>query len=284
MKIFARYHADDDIDAPIVKLQVAEIIEQMKLYRNDNPWWDFRELFNTRAARYRLAMVILMSFFGQWSGNNVVSYFMPQMFKQAGITSPSTQLLLTAINPIFSMMGAIYGATLLDKLGRRKMLLGGLTGGLVAYVLLTAFTAESGKNPDLGYGVIVAIYIFGIFFAWGWTPLQTLYAVECLENRTRAKGSGLNFLFLNIAMVVNTYGISVGIEAIGWRLYLVYIGWIVVEMVTIYFFFVETAGKTLEELSEIFNAKHPVKKSLEKTHLEVDRAGRVMSVSASTSV
>lgn len=91
-------------------------------------------------------------------------------------------------------------------------------------------------------------------------------------------------MFLNIAMVVNTYGISVGIEAIGWKLYLVYIGWIVVEMVTIYFFFVETAGKTLEELSEIFNAKHPVKKSLEKTHVEVDRAGRVMSVSGSTTV
>jgi Sugar (and other) transporter len=72
MKIFARYHADGDINAPIVKLQVAEIIEQMQLYRNDNPWWDFRELFNTRAARYRLAMVIAMAFFGQWSGNNVV--------------------------------------------------------------------------------------------------------------------------------------------------------------------------------------------------------------------
>ena len=146
----------------------------MSLYRDDNPWWDFRELFNTRAARYRLAMVILMSFFGQWSGNNVVSYFMPQMFEQAGITSTSTQLLLTAINPIFSMLAAIYGASLLDKLGRRKMLLGGLAGGLAAYVLLTAFTAESGKHPNLGYGVIVSIYIFGIFFAWGWTPFVTL--------------------------------------------------------------------------------------------------------------
>ena len=82
-------------------------------------------------------------------------------------------------------------------------------------------------------------------------------------------------------MVVNTYGISVGIEAIGWKLYLVYIGWIVVELFTIYYFFVETAGKTLEELSEIFQAKNPVKKSLEKTHVEVDRAGRVMSVSGS---
>lgn len=50
-------------------------------------------------------------------------------------------------------------------------------------------------------------------------------------------------------------------------------------MITIYFFFVETAGKTLEELSIIFNAKNPVKKSLEKTKVAIDESGTVMSIS-----
>lgn len=55
--------------------------------------------------------------------------------------------------------------------------------------------------------------------------------------------------------------------------------WIVVEMVTIYFLFVETAGKTLEELSAIFEAKNPVKKSLEKTKVIIDtEGGKVLSV------
>ena len=102
--------------------------------------------------------------------------------------------------------------------------------------------------------------------------------MECLANRTRAKGSGLNFLFLNVAMVVNTYGISVGIEKIGWKLYLVYIAWIVIEMVTIYFFFVETAGKTLEELTEIFNAPNPKNASLRRTKIAIDERGAVVSV------
>lgn len=165
----------------------------------------------------------------------MVSYFMPEMILNAGIKSTNKQLLINAINPIFSMLAAVYGATLLDRIGRRKMLMGGLIGGLFAYVLLTAFTAASEQHPTLAYGTIVSIYLFGICFAWGWTPLQTLYAVECLENRTRAKGSGLNFLFLNIAMVVNTYGISVGIESIGWKLYLVYIVWIVIELIVVFF-------------------------------------------------
>jgi MFS family permease len=220
--VMAKYHGDGDANSPLVQLQLQQITDDFARTRSDNPWWDFRELANTRAARYRLMMVIAMAFFGQWSGNNVVSYFLPSMLKQAGIVDSNKQLLINAINPIFSMLAAVYGATLLDKLGRRKMLMGGLTGGLAAYVMLTAFTANTTSSNGLVYG------------AWGWTPLQTLYSVECLENRTRAKGSGLNFLFLNIAMVVNTYGISVGMEAIGWKLYLVFIGWICVELAFIF--------------------------------------------------
>ena len=143
------------------------------------------------------------------------------MIANAGIKSTNKQLLINAINPIFSLLAAVYGATLLDKLGRRKMMLCGLTGGLFSYVLLTAFTASSEQQPKLAYGTIVSIYLFGICFAWGmiacqsnrienrtnrppgFTPLQTLYAVECLENRTRAKGSGLNFLFLNVAVSIS---------------------------------------------------------------------------------
>lgn len=165
------------------------------------------------------------------------------MMKNGGITDTNKQLLITAINPIFSLLGSLYGCTLLDKLGRRQMLMWGLIGSLIFYALLTAFTAQSEIHPNMVYGTIVSIYCFGICFSWGLTPLQTLYAVECLESRTRAKGSGLNFLVLNVAMVVNTYGISVGIEVIKWRLYLVYIVWIVIELLIIYFFFVETAGK-----------------------------------------
>ena len=82
--VLAKYHGDGDANAPIVTLQIHEIVEDMSETRNDNPWWDFKELGNTSAARYRLYMVIAMAFFGQWSGNNVVNYFMPEMIKQAG--------------------------------------------------------------------------------------------------------------------------------------------------------------------------------------------------------
>jgi hypothetical protein len=76
--------------------------------------------------------------------------------------------------------------------------------------------------------------------------------------------------------VINTYGISVAIEKMGWKLYIVYIGWICVEMITIYFFFVETAGKTLEEMRGIFEAPNPRKASTKKTTVKITGDGHVL--------
>lgn len=70
--ILAKYHAEGDVNAPIVTLQVQEITEDIRA-RDSSPWWNFSELFNTRAARYRSAMVVVTAFFGQWSGNNGTS-------------------------------------------------------------------------------------------------------------------------------------------------------------------------------------------------------------------
>lgn len=40
--ILAKYHGDGDANAPIVTLQISEIVADMAESRNDNPWWDFK--------------------------------------------------------------------------------------------------------------------------------------------------------------------------------------------------------------------------------------------------
>lgn len=52
-----------------------------------------------------------------------------------------------------------------------------------------------------------------------------------------------------------------------------YCVWILIEIVLIYFFAVETAGKTLEEISEIFEAENPRKESVKKRAVVVGHAG-----------
>jgi len=63
---------------------------------------------------------------------------------------------------------------------------------------------------------------------------------------------------------VGQYSSSAALAGISYYYYIVFVVWDLIEAVIIYFFFPETAGRTLEEMQEIFDDPHPVKKSLEK--------------------
>lgn len=92
------------------------------------------------------------------------------------------------------------------------------------------------------------------------------YPVEILHTNIRAKGMGLNNFALNIAEFLNTYGTPIGLQKIGWHMFIIYAVWNVVQTVWVYVFFVETRHHTLEELDGIFESKSPVRESLKKFH------------------
>lgn len=75
-KIIVEYHANGDASHPIVNLELTEMVDSLK-DAGMMTWksiFDIRSLFNTRARRYRLALCIAFSWFGQFSGNNIASY------------------------------------------------------------------------------------------------------------------------------------------------------------------------------------------------------------------
>lgn len=48
-----------------MQLELKEMMEDISKTGSDKRWWDYRELFNSREARYRSMLVIAMAFFGQ---------------------------------------------------------------------------------------------------------------------------------------------------------------------------------------------------------------------------
>lgn len=96
-----------------------------------------------------------------------------------------------------------------------------------------------------------------------------MYSVECLAYETRAKGMAFYSVFTNIALLVNQFGIGNAMAVISWHTYIILAGWNIVQAVFIYFFAVETCKRTLEELTEIFDAPNPRKRSTQKQQVLV---------------
>lgn len=279
LKVLANYHGEGDRNAPIVQLEYREMIEDISKTGSDKRWWDYRELFNSPETRYRSMLVIFMAFFGQWSGNGPVSYYYPQMLRGAGIENNNTRLLLQGLQNVVQFIGAVVGALITDRVGRRPQLLVSTALIVVLFAIVLALNATNvvdgpdgepiAKSGVTARAQIAMIFIFGFVYSVGWTPNQAMYPVECLRYESRAKGMGMNNFFVNIASFYNTFVTGIAFTGAGWKYYFLFIFWDTFEVIIIYFLFVETSKRTLEELTAIFQAKSPVKASLKKDEMFV---------------
>lgn len=75
--------------------------------------------------------------------------------------------------------------------------------------------------------------------------------------------------WVNIASFYNTFVTGIAFTGAGWKYYFLFVFWDILEVLVIYFLFVETSNRTLEELTEIFQARNPVRASLKKTEIVV---------------
>lgn len=211
-----------------------------------------------------------MAYFGQISGNSLSSYYLPAMLKTAEITDEHMVFMLNGINPALSFLGAILGARLTDKIGRRPLLR--YTTGFCSFCFATItgtskLSTEDKSNTSAANTSVAFIFIFGIVFSFGWTPLQSMYITETLLTNTRAKGTAVGNFASAAASTVVAYSSRPAFQNIHYYFYLVFVCWDLFEAVIMYFYFPETKDRTLEEmeeLEEVFAALNPVKKSLEK--------------------
>lgn len=105
--------------------------------------------------------------------------------------------------------------------------------------------------------------------------MHNLYPVEVLALPLRAKGLGMFSLLQGVCGVIQTYGIQVGISELGYKVWAVYVGYNLCQLVASYFIFPETYGLTLEEIDAVFETPgvHPVRMSLDiqKAKIEKER-------------
>jgi len=151
------------------------------------------------------------------------------------------------------------------------MLMGSSAICTFCVLMVIICTALQDKNSHLGLTGIAFVYVFLFAFAFVWTPCQALYPAEVLAYNARGKGLAMSGLWLNIVSFINTYAAPVGITNSGWKFYFLYFVVDFVGIGFIYLFFVETKGRSLEEIDEIFADPHPVKASLRKQKVVVPK-------------
>ncbi len=145
---------------------------------------DWREFF---APHLRGALVIGLGLglFQQFTGINTVIYYAPSIFKLAGLTSNSVSILATAGVGLINVLMTIIAVALIDKVGRRPLLLVGNIGMMVSLACLSLSFLLHGNSEVLKWVGVSSVFTFVSFFAISLGPIFWIIISEVYPLRIR---------------------------------------------------------------------------------------------------
>ncbi|KAI0835649.1 general substrate transporter [Hypoxylon sp. FL0890] len=196
----------------------------------------------------------------QVGGCNAVIYYFPILFeKQITVGDEDMALLMGGVNMIVYAIFATTSWFIIERVGRRKLFLYGTVGQCLSMVI--TFSCLIPGTPTAAKGAAVGLFTYIASFGATWLPLPWLYPAEINPIKTRAKANATstctNWLF-NFLIVMVT---PIMIAKIGWGTYLFFAVVNACFLPIIWFFYPETAKRSLEEIDIIFAKGFVEKKS-----------------------
>ncbi|KAH9850352.1 general substrate transporter [Lenzites betulinus] len=254
----ARFHSvtNDERD-PLIMFEMAQIRHALKMEKEIASSTSFKTLFATPGNRRRMWIIISLAVFSQWSGNGLVSYYINLVLDGVGITDAGTKAAINGGLQIWNLIAATTGAMLVERLGRRTLFIISNVGMLIdfcAWTLTTALFNTTG-NTIAARATIPFIFIFYFFYDIAYTPMIVAYTLEILPFNIRAKGFAVMNFVLSLTLAFNQFVNPWALDALGWKYYLVYCSWLIIELVFVVVFIIETKGRTLEETAALFDGE-----------------------------
>ena len=200
-------------------------------------------------VRPALIVGIGLAAFQQLTGINTVIYYAPTILEFAGFQSAAISILATAGIGMINVIMTIVAISLIDRVGRRPLLLIGLIGMIISLAILGIAFVLPSLSSSLGLLAVISLMLYVGSFAIGLGPVFWLMISEIYPLRIRGRAMstativnwGTNLLvaitFLSLIQLIGTPGTFWLYSIIG-----------IIAWVFVYFLVPETKGKSLEEI------------------------------------
>ncbi len=226
-------------------VQTGNIMADIKASLNEDVG-GWKDLLNPK-LRKPLMIGVVLALFSQITGINAIIYFAPEIFKSMGIGTESA-FMQTIIIGFVNLAFTLVALWLIDRLGRRKLLMAGLTG-MIFCLLGTGLCFFFG----VGKGGLLLLFILGFIasFASSLGPIPWVIMAEIFPNRVRGIAMSLATLVLWIGVVLITQFTPMLLDRIGgaFTFWLFMVNSIILLAFTLRFI-PETRYKSLEEIEK----------------------------------
>ena len=191
---------------------------------------------------------VLLAMFNQLSGINAILYYAPRIFEMAGFSRAEAYL-----QPVYvggaNLLFTLLAMTVIDKFGRKKLLLTGCVG-MIVLLALTAYSFGTGQGSSM-----ILFYLVGFiaFFAFSQGAVIWVFISEIFPNAVRSKGGALGSFTHWIMAAIISWVYPVIVEEIpngGTYSFVFFSFMMLVSFIFIWRVMPETKGRSLEEIQK----------------------------------
>ena len=199
----------------------------------------------SRKYRVPIFLAITIGMFNQLSGINAILYYLNDIFQRAGFSKVSGDLQAVAVGAT-NLLFTILAMSVIDKFGRKKMLLVGSVGTAVCLAGV-AWVFATARHEAMLVWLLVG---FIAFFAFSQGAVIWVYLSEVFPNRVRAKGQSLGSFthWAMNALISSTFPLLAA--ASGAAPFVFFSVMMVVQFFVVLSFYPETKGVSLEQMQK----------------------------------
>lgn len=204
----------------------------------------FAELFKGKTGKIVLIGTLIAAL-QQITGINAVIMFSPEIFKAAG-SAQGDSVMQAMIVGLVNFLMTIVALWLVDKKGRKTLLLWGAAGMIASLIYLTVEFAKPVQN---GVGVLVALLVYISFFAASFAPVMWVIISEIYPNRIKGLAMSFSTAISWLCTFLTVYFAPVIQGTLGLHyLFAIFGVFSIIAFVFVKFWIPETKGKSLEQI------------------------------------
>ncbi|KAL4781067.1 sugar transporter family protein [Aspergillus varians] len=260
-----------------VDQEFEQMKNQLELDKAHPSTW--KSIFTVLSYRRRMIIGFLTMFSAQCTGTQVINNYGPLLYTKMGFGA-TQQLLINAGWITIGPFGNLLCAWLMDRVGRKKLMVTGMIGCSVALFgeLLMIALYEGTTNKS---GISAAVFFLFLHLSIYASTLDAstyVYASEIWPTHIRAKGAAISTSGLFVGSLIFLMAAPSAFDKIGWKYYLVLLCATIMSAVIFAIFFPETKGLPLERVGILFGEAvvPPIEESicvsdgdLSKAHVKV---------------
>jgi SP family arabinose:H+ symporter-like MFS transporter len=229
--------------SPNSEAELADIRESLHMEKNQTQ----ASLFESMDGRLRygkpIFLAIAIGAFNQLSGINAILYYLNDIFAAAGFSRVSGNVQAVAIGAM-NLLATLVGMALIDRVGRKMLLLIGAVGTAICLSLVAVIFATHQHQAFLVWALVAYI----AFFAISQGAVVWVYISEIFPTRVRGKGQSLGSGTHWIMNAALSWIFPVIAARSGAYPFMFFAAMMVAQFVVVLLFFPETKQVSLEEL------------------------------------